>query len=183
MGLVGRIVSFVRGSRGTANKADVIVDPGSGANVTGEHFSDVGDDSQPLLTDIPVVMPINGGRRFVVVGYIDGVNVGKTAPGEKRIYARDPAGAPKAELWLKGDGTFLANGLVEIDADGNITTPGDISAKDIEAESITVTGDIEATTGDITATLGDVVATTVSLKLHVHPGVTSGTASTGVPTP
>jgi phage baseplate assembly protein gpV len=73
---------------------------------------------------------------------------------------------------------------VELDAEGqlvNFTAPGGMT---IDAPTVHFTGAVsvdETVTAqdDITSTGGDVVATGISLINHVHPGVTSGGATTG----
>jgi len=140
MGGIGRVLSFLRAVRNGAQVSDVTIDPGGGANVTSEHFSDSGDDASPLPTDyaVYVSIPRQGGQ--VVVGYIDPINVPKSAPGDKRIRGRDKdTGADVCDVWLKNDGSIkAANALgyyelradgvfevngVTIGTDGTITTP------------------------------------------------------------
>lgn len=128
MGLVGRIISFVKGTRNGANKVDVRLDPGYGNAITGEHFAPIGDDSNPLKTDIPVAVPINGGSRYAIVGYIDVANESESESGDKRIYSRDAAGNIKAEVWLQNDGAIVAqneNGVFEIKPSGEIALEND----------------------------------------------------------
>ena len=57
-----------------------------------------------------------------------------------------------------------------VDENGNLT---------ITAQAVTINSDITVN-GDITAT-GDVVGGGISLKTHVHSGVTSGGSNTGTP--
>lgn len=205
MGLIGKILSFTRGERGTAKRSTIIVDPGSGANKTAEHFTDPSVDAQPTNNDIPVLMPLNGGGRWVVVGYIDPKNEGLTEPGEHRILGRDPGGTIKSSMWLKGDGTILANDIVTIDLLGNIVTTGNVSAANITASAAVMCATIVATgavsvasllaTGVINAAniiasaavnAANVIATSdvtgggVSLKTHTHP-VDGNPGNTGAP--
>lgn len=119
------IVSQVLSSEGL----DVKTDRGSGDNVTAQHFSSPGDDSQPLPGDYCALSGATGTGRQTAVGYRDAKNSGSAAPGEKRIYARDETGAVVCEVWLKNDGTVnvsseasgkdvIING-VRIPADGS----------------------------------------------------------------
>jgi hypothetical protein len=104
-----------------------------------EHFANSGDDAPPLKDDFAAVEAAPGKGSKRVVGYVDAKNKGKALGGEKRIYARAPNGTVAAEIWIHGDGlveiTALAAGgrykigKVEIDGDGNISTPGEVTAK------------------------------------------------------
>lgn len=114
MGL-GRLLSFIRGSRNGAKLSDVKLDPGGGPNVTAEHFSAPGDDAHPLPGDYVVGVSIQRSGGSAVVGYMDPKNDQKAAAGEKRIYARDGDGKSVAEMWLKNDGS------IEVTADSDIT--------------------------------------------------------------
>ena len=116
MGLVARVLSFVRVVRNGAQVADVKVDQGGGDNVTPEHFGPAGDDSAPLPGDFAAVINQTGTGRTSVVGYVDPNSTPKAAPGEKRLYARDEDGSVVAELWLQGDGSLA----IDTDSDVNI---------------------------------------------------------------
>lgn len=140
---------------------DVKCDPGGGANVTAPHFADAGDDGRPLPGDFAALEDSSGSGAEHATGYADVRNAGKAAPGEKRIYARDPQATPVCEVWLKGNGTIVItndqgsfemapngdvtiNG-VKIDASGNVTAPGEVTAKAASP------------------------ATSVTLSQHIHP--------------
>lgn len=115
MGRIARVVSFI--------KRRVIVDPGGGPNITADHFSAPGDDSEPMPRDHCVAsrsMRTGGG---VVMGYTDSVNEPKAGSGEKRIYARDDSGVTVVEIWLKNDGTCLvanSGGSITLSPGGDI---------------------------------------------------------------
>lgn len=146
MGLIGKLLDFVRGEDGDAKIADVTIDPGGGANLTVPHYSCPGDDSQPLPDDFVAASESTGSGNAMAVGYLDPKNAGEAAAGEKRIYARDSAGDPVVWVWLKNDGSAIidngsgsielgADGVVTIngatiDTNGNISTPGEVTAKD-----------------------------------------------------
>ena len=101
MGLIANVLSFVRTFRNNANISDVVVDSGGGANITCENVTPAGEDAQPLLTDFCVIVSVQRTGGYVVNGYLDPINVGKSAPGEKRTYARDPVtGESVVETWL-----------------------------------------------------------------------------------
>lgn len=92
-------------------------------------------------------------------------------------------GASGIENQTVGSYIVLENPDIEMHSPNDIT----ITATDI---NITISGSITFTTGGasvtldssgITVTSGDVVADGISLKTHVHGGVTSGGSNTGVP--
>jgi len=123
MGLIGRVLSFVRTSRNAAQVSDVKMDPGGGVNVTAEHFAPPGDDAFPLNTDYVYAAATPQRGRVAAVGYIDPKNTPKAAAGEKRIYSRDANGAAVADHWLKADGSVTTeneNGSMTLGADGSI---------------------------------------------------------------
>lgn len=136
MGRISKLLSFVRGIRNGANISDVKIDPGGGANITGEHFSAPGEDAHPLLGDYVVTVEVQRSGGEVIVGYIDPTNESKAQAGDKRIYARDNNSATIVEVWLKNDGSATisnATGTLILQADGEfningarITTGGDI---------------------------------------------------------
>ena len=163
MGLIARLLSFVRGERRGAKLTDVKVDPGGGNLLTVEHFAAAGDDSSPLPDDYVAIVKIAREGAYVAVGYADVANTPKAQPGDKRIYARDPdTGAVVIDIWLKNDGSivvenntgsfslaasgvFSVNG-VTIDTDGNITTTGKVDAGELEADTSLIGGGIEMIT-------------------------------------
>lgn len=106
MGLIGTLLSFVRGSVDDAQVADVAIDPGGGANITAQHFGPAGDDAQPLPGDFVAAIDGTGSGAQTAVAYLDPANAGQAAAGEKRIYSRDGNGVPIAVVWLKADGTI-----------------------------------------------------------------------------
>jgi len=124
MGLIGKLLSFVRVTRNTITVSDVKTDPGGGPNFTAEHFAPPGDDSQPLAGDFTYSAPTPQKGKYVAVGYVDPVNTPVAQPGDKRIYARDAdAGVVVVEVWLKNDGSAVLsndNGSVTLGADGAI---------------------------------------------------------------
>lgn len=126
MGFITTILSFVRNIRNGANVTDVTVNPGGGANVTCENVTPAGDDSNPLLTDYAVILPVQRTGGSVVIGYLDPINTQKSLPGDKRIFARDStSGADVVELWLDSGGTATisnANGSVVLMPDGSFIT-------------------------------------------------------------
>jgi len=109
LGKLGTILSSLRAVRNNVKVDDVKVDIGGGANITAEHFADLGEDSQPLTGDYVALNRDQGTGRETAIGYIDPVNEHKSLPGDKRIYARESEGRLIAEQWLKSDGTIITN--------------------------------------------------------------------------
>ncbi|MCK5606548.1 hypothetical protein KAR91_31890 [Candidatus Pacearchaeota archaeon] len=180
MGLITRVLSFVRVVRNGIYFSDVKMNPDGGSNITGEHFADAGDDSFPLPTDYAVTTTIQRSGGEVPVGYADPINEPKAEAGEKRIYGRDASsGAQVNEVWLKADGAVLIsniNGSFELKADGSMIGQNSAGSFELEAG-----GDFVINGATITA-LGDVVtALGRSLDTHIHSGVTTGPSNTGPP--
>jgi len=109
VGFIARVLSFTKTKNGDTPVYDVKVDPGGGSNMTPEHYSSPGDDSQPLPKDTAAVLPIEGTGTGAAVGYIDPKNLQKAKAGEKRIYARDEDGNELGSLWLKDNGECVLN--------------------------------------------------------------------------
>lgn len=120
-----------------------------------EHYAPAGDDSPPLPGDFPAVDDAPGRGNKRITGYVDSKNKGKALEGEKRVYARAADGSVAAEIWLHGDGLVeilslkpggkYKIGKVEIDEDGNITTPGEVTAKADTPAKVTLTQHIHPT--------------------------------------
>lgn len=135
---------------------DVTIDAGGGELLTIEHVDSCGEDAPPLAGDYAAISESTGQGAVRSAGYTDTKNAGVALGGEKRIYARDPdTGAIVAEGWLKGNGDvaftsiksggkIILNG-VEIDQQGNITAPGDVTAKAGTAQLVTLTQHIHPT--------------------------------------
>lgn len=124
MGLIGRVLDFVRTQRNGAEVSEVKSNTGGGVNITSPHFGPTGDDSQPLPGDYVAHSAAPGQGRYNSVGYSDPVNAGVAGPGEKRIYSRDSSGAVVAEAWLKADGTVEIKNTqssIVIGADGSVS--------------------------------------------------------------
>ena len=140
MGGVARILSFVRRVRRGANVSDAKVDTGGGPNVTAENFSTPGDDSHPLPGDFVLLVQVQQTGRSAAAGYLDPLNEQTAGPGERRLYARDSDGAIVSTIWLKSDGSVLAQnagGYFELQAGGafiangaTATTDGDVVTSD-----------------------------------------------------
>lgn len=162
MGLIARVLSFKRLVVNGVRRSDVKVDPGGGANITGNHFADAGDDSHPLPTDYAFLAKNKQSGGHSPVGYADPINNPKAAAGEKRIYGRNAGGAAVNEVWLKADGSVIisnALGAIELKADG----------------SVHINGAIINPLGAIQTALGR------DLDTHVHSGVTVGAGVSGPP--
>jgi hypothetical protein len=123
MAQIATVLSSARSTDETgAHLTDVKVDPGGNTSVTAEHYAAAG--------------------------------------------ARAADGTPVVEMWLKADGTFVISGLLpaggkieldpltgtldlnglKIDTSGNLTTPGEITAKDATpATSVTLSRHLHGT--------------------------------------
>ena len=127
MGLIAKVLSFVRTTAGTAKVSDVKSNSGGDVISTAQHFSSAGDDSHPLADDYVLNIPVQRTGSKVAVGYLDPKNEPKAQAGEKRIYARKAdTGEVIVELWLKNDGAATlsnSNGSTTLNSDGgSITT-------------------------------------------------------------
>lgn len=127
MSRIAVVVSSERIDDDTGHGLDVTVDPGGTNTTRVEHYAAPGDDSTPLPGDFAALGESSGTGGEHCTGYADVQNAGKTAPGEKRIYARDATGAFKGEVWLKGDGTIVASnagGTITLSPDGVLSVSG-----------------------------------------------------------
>jgi hypothetical protein len=112
VGLIAKLLSFVRVTRGGSSLSDAKVNPGGGDNLICEHFADSGDDSFPMPNDDVALLKTKRTGGYVTVGYLDRKNNEKATLGEKRIYSRDAAGNWIAEVWLKSNGDIVLNNEV-----------------------------------------------------------------------
>ena len=202
MGIMATTLQFIRRARGSAFWPALKVEDRKGDNNIVEMFQSAGDDSPPLPGDNVALVGSQrqGGR--LAVGVIDNKNAGTAIAGEKRIYARDSAGAVVSELHLKADGSFIlkntaATYLLAIDAAGAATltcagltvdTPLSTFIGDVVVDGgITWKGDAQGDggpatfAGGIENAGGDITSDGISLETHVHSGVTSGPSNTGGP--
>jgi|SRR6185369_16368665 len=133
------VQSVERISDDDGHRVEVQVDAGGGELLTLEHVDSCGEDSPPRPGDYAAVSESTGQGAVRSAGYVDTKNVGVALAGEKRIYGRAPDGSVAGFVHFHGDGLVEIKGLaagerykigpVEIDAQGNITTPGDITVK------------------------------------------------------
>lgn len=166
---VAEVKAFERGDDGPTVK----VDRGGGDNATVDHYEPSGSDSQPLPGDtVALGEDAEAGTEYAA-GYHD-TTTKKAGPGEKRIYGRTPGGQVAAEVWCKADGTVVitnllapAGGAVEVGADGTITLNG---------VKIDAQGNVSAP-GEVTA---KATSAAVALSTHVHP---TALGPSGPPTP
>ncbi len=105
MGLVAEVVDV-------ESDGNVKVDPGGGDALIADHFGPSGDDSPPLPGDNVALTDGSETGTQQATGYSDPDNDGVAAQGEKRSYARSPAGTPVAEVYLKGDGSIVIKSLL-----------------------------------------------------------------------
>ena len=163
MGLIARVLSFTRVVVNGVRSSDVKVDPGGGANTTGKHFSDAGDDSHPLTTDYALLVGTKQSGGSAPAGYADPINDPVAAAGEKRIYGRNFSGVAINQVYLKADSSVIisnALGAIELKADG----------------SVDINGAIISPLGAIQTALGR------DLDTHVH-AINSGSSAPGPTAP
>jgi len=167
VGRIAKLLSFVRLTRNGAKVSDVKIDPGGGANITGEHFAPPGDDSHPLKTDYVITSKLPRTGNEAIIGYIDPISEPVALEGDKRIYGRDADGITKNQVWLKNDGSILSsndNGSALLRPDGGtiITTPGSTfdAAADGSIKGINGAGSFELQSG------GDFVVNGVTIKAN-----------------
>jgi len=155
---------------------EVTVDAGGGELLTLEHVADAGDDSLPLPDDFAGAADSTGQGALRSAGYANTKTKGKALPGEKRIYARDPAdGSVVCEIWLKGPGKIAISALKD-GADIELSTAVSGGKVIINGVVIDKDGSIKAP-GEVTAMTG---GASVSLSTHLHP---TGVGPTDKPTP
>ncbi len=172
MGRIARLVSFV--------KRRVVVDSGGGPNITVDHFSPPGDDSEPMRGDHCVVSQSARTGGGVTMGYRDTVNDSKSDTGEKRMYARDKSsGITVVEVWLKNDGTCIvanSEGSITLSSDGGVKCCNLSGSFDLKSSGdFVVNGVTIDTDGNIKQPLSSSIEAGLSLKvggvemsLHSH---------------
>lgn len=181
MGLIGKLLTFTRSTRKGAQVAYAKTDPGAGYNVTPLHYGAPGDDGQPLPGDYVAMVRIPQTGGVAAVAYLDPANAGEAGPGERRLYARNSAGAPVVWFWLKSDGGAIVNngsGSIELQPGGAIVLNGVTIGTD---GSISTDGDITSTGTVEGATVQ--TAAGIDLGTHTHSGVTPGSGTSGPPVP
>jgi len=188
MGLMGRVLEFLREVKNDVQVSDVKVNPGGDPNITPEHFSAPGDDSFPLEKDYVFVAGVEGTGRGAALGYLDPLNVPKALVGEKRIYARKEAdGTVIVDLWLKNDGEAVlanANGSIVLKPDGSIKGANPNGSFELQAGGdFLVNGVTIDKNGNITTptkvTAAEMAVDGKELKDHVHNLVVTGTDDSG----
>lgn len=131
-----------------------------GDTVRADHYSDPGDDCQPLVGDFVALGAAPGAGTVQATGYLDGQNASQAKPGEKRIYSRDQAGTLVAEVWLTNDGTVTIRSLK--------ATAGGVVVIDPSSGDVTVNGNARiSASGEVTAKLSD--AGGYNLSTHPTP--------------
>ena len=150
MGTTAEVKSFERVKDDNGFGVDVKVDSGGDNLTTAEHCAPCGIDCPPLPGDFAALIDAAGEGSQAVGGYIDSKNEGKAFGGEVRLVARAPDGSVAVELWFHGDGLVEITSLkpggkykigkVQIDENGNLTTPGEITAKAGTAGLVTLSG-------------------------------------------
>lgn len=108
MGILGRVVSFVRAVVDGAQAPEIGVDLDGDESATALHVTPPGVDAAPCPGDLVSLAPGAGKGALDAVGYQDPALPGKARPGEVRLYSRSGPGALAVELWLEADGTLIA---------------------------------------------------------------------------
>lgn len=169
MGRVAEVIAFERVTdENGAHVGEVKTDPGGESLTVVEHFADCGDDSPPLPGDFVALDDSVGTGGEKSGGYLDVRNPGKAAPGEKRIYGRNPSGATVAEIWIKGSGAIV----IESVAGSFRVTFGEDGKLEITGNEVTINGVVIDSSGNLKAP-GEVSANNASapvkLSTHMHP--------------
>lgn len=138
MGFIATIKNVFASNRNGTAVREYTVDGGGDDSITVDGYGTPGDDSPALPSDLIHCADGTGEGRANAAGFIDPGNELLAAPGERRLYSRDSAGGKKTQVWLKGDGSILidtdANVTINnatIDPEGNIVSPGTITADNI----------------------------------------------------
>lgn len=147
MGLIGRVMDFIKSQRNNAQIDDIVVQAGGNFNVTAEQYLSI--DKQPLKTDYVALIKDTGNGRYMVVGCVDPINQSITEVGEEALRGRSSGGSILCKIIAKNDGSviidnnngsfqmqadgsFNINGVI-IDIQGNITSPSSISGVNVSA--------------------------------------------------
>lgn len=163
---ITKILSFVRGEKGSAKVTDVEVEKGGGDVRTAQHFSAPGDDSFPCDDDYVLIASVPRSGAQAANGYLDPNTTPKAQKGDKRIYGRDSAGSEVNQVWLKNDGSLLIsndNVAITIAAAGSVRGENAAGSFEMGAGGIFTVNDVVTidTSGNIvtpgTITAGGVV--------------------------
>jgi hypothetical protein len=123
MGRIGFIDSVERSATDGFETTDVKIDVGGGEVVTPPQAAPPGIDAHPLLTDKAVTTGTPGDSGEVVVGYLDGKNLGVSAEGEFKANGRAADGTILVSVWVKNDGTAIIENdgaKLELKLDGSV---------------------------------------------------------------
>lgn len=104
MGLIAELIEWFRTSDGDAQIAEARGNPGGDDVVTAPDFQPSGYDAQPLPGDYMLLVPGPEKGSWVIAGWVDPNNAGRSRPGDVRLYVRDSGGAVQGELHLTSDG-------------------------------------------------------------------------------
>lgn len=155
-GRFGTVVQVERVIKEGVPTVEVQVEADSESPETAEYMPPPNVDSLPMVGDEAMLEKAEGSGNTTAAGFGDPRNPGKAANGEYRAVGRDPeTGEEVVEIWCKGNGHFEVNplvpayriklGKVEIDEDGNIKTPGEITGKAGTAAAVKLTTHLHAT--------------------------------------
>lgn len=167
---IAQVIEFFRELVDGSNVDNVKGDPGGGGIKTYQHAGDAGDDSQPLPGDRLISVAEAGTGREAAIAYVDPINKGIAAGGEKRIYGRDPStGVVNSSVHLKANGDIVssnAGGSMTLKPDGTLTVDTTqaviLNAPDVRIGNLA---------GQAVARVGDLVAVNVPFLLTTTPGL------------
>ena len=127
-----------------------------------ERLQEYGFTSVPLPGGSALLLCVGGSRSHAVIAATDDARYRLTGlqPGEVALYTDQGD-----KIHIKRGGTIQVIAATKVR---------------IEAPLMEINGALTVA-GNVTVTGGNVVADGIGLKTHVHPGVTSGGASTGAP--
>ncbi len=179
MGLISRVLSYVKTKSQGASVSDVKHDPGGGANQTAHHFQDPNTDSAPLPGDFLITVNVQQTGSQEAVAYLDPNSSQVAEPGEHRTYSRDDGGTEKAQVYIKKDGTIeVSNDTVTLtlSASGQATLANGSGSITLEpGGDVDINGAIIDTNGNITTANG------ISLDDHLHVGNLGNPTSAPIP--
>lgn len=159
---MGRVAE-VKGFEMTDDGPVVKVDMGGGDIATADHYADAGDDSVPLPGDVAAIEESTGAGSYHTAGYTDVAAPQKSAPGEKRVYARDPnTNETVCEVWCKNNGDIVLE-VLSPSAQIHIKSAGPVF---IESPDVR----LGSAPGRPVACVGDLVAVSVPQLISAAPG-------------
>lgn len=193
MGFIARVTKWFYASVGATKTTQVQTDQGAGYTLQSPSAAPAGVASTPLAGDLAVCLEVPGAGQSYVVAIVDPNATQDLSSGEVKIYSRSNGGAEVARIKLGNGGTISlsnADGAATINPGGACSLKNSRGGIDLqEGGNVVINGVTFDTSGNVSGigsldasaditTQGDVQAGPISVKLHKHGGVTSGTANT-----